>query len=76
MSTTFELPIRKNSLVKAYEESKESQEPSTEQDVNELYVKYFISTVPPISEQPPKFDYVSLSNPAIGTVLQSNTTSA
>ena len=76
MSTTLELPIRKNSLVKAYEDSKESRETPTEKDVNELYLQHFVSTVRPITEQPPKFDFVSLSNPAIGTVLQSSTASA
>ncbi len=76
MNTTFELPTRKNSLVEAYEESKESRETPVEQDLNELYVQHFISTVPPITERPPRFDYVSLANPAIRTVLQSNTTIA
>jgi len=78
VSTTFELPIRKNSLVKAFEESRESREADViaEKDITELYIQHFVSKVPPITEQPPKFDFVSFTNPTIGTSLQSNTMSA
>ena len=76
MSTTFELPIRKNSLVKAFEESKETRRTSSNLEISELYAKHFVTTMPPITEQPPKFDFVSLGILSIGTVLKSNTTSS
>jgi hypothetical protein len=65
------LQHERNTLMEVYESSR--KDVLDEANLVDIYQRHFRTQAPPVTEQPPVFEKVSLADPTIKTFLRSTT---